>query len=141
MPATTPADAVLEFAERLSAGDLAGVLSLYEDDAVLLPDPGTVVAGPDGLRTGLAGYVALRPRLTSRSRRVFTAGDVALVVHEWQLSATLPDGTPLEQNGRATDVLRRQTDGTWRFLIDNPWGTMLLDQDVAVPAGAIGEVA
>jgi uncharacterized glyoxalase superfamily metalloenzyme YdcJ len=21
------------------------------------------------------------------------------------------------------DVLRRQTDGTWRFVIDNPWGT------------------
>jgi hypothetical protein len=21
------------------------------------------------------------------------------------------------------DVLRRQADGTWRFVIDNPWGT------------------
>jgi ketosteroid isomerase-like protein len=21
------------------------------------------------------------------------------------------------------DVLRRQGDGTWRFVIDNPWGT------------------
>jgi ketosteroid isomerase-like protein len=24
---------------------------------------------------------------------------------------------------RNADVLRRQRDGTWRFVIDNPWGT------------------
>jgi hypothetical protein len=24
---------------------------------------------------------------------------------------------------RNADVLRRQQDGTWRFVIDNPWGT------------------
>jgi ketosteroid isomerase-like protein len=24
---------------------------------------------------------------------------------------------------RNADVLRRQIDGTWRFVIDNPWGT------------------
>jgi uncharacterized protein (TIGR02246 family) len=135
MPATSPADAVLEFADRLAAGDLAGALSLYEDDAVLLPDPGTVVAGPEGLRTGLAGYVALRPSLTFDALRAVVAGDIALVVHAWRLTATLPDGTPLEQSGRGTDVLRRQPDGTWRFLVDNPWGTGLLDQDVVAPAG------
>jgi len=25
--------------------------------------------------------------------------------------------------GRNGDVLRRQSDGSWRFVIDNPWGT------------------
>jgi uncharacterized protein (TIGR02246 family) len=139
MPATTPDEAVLAFADRLAAGDLPGALALYEDDAVLLPDPGTVVSGPDGLRQGLSGYVALRPTLTPGARRVLTAGDIALVVHEWLLSATLPDGTPLEQSGRAVDVLRRQPDGTWRFVVDNPWGTALLDQDpVAARAGSEG---
>jgi ketosteroid isomerase-like protein len=24
---------------------------------------------------------------------------------------------------RSADVMRRQADGTWRFVIDNPWGT------------------
>ena len=27
--------------------------------------------------------------------------------------------------GKATDVLRQQSDGTWHILIDNPWGTDL----------------
>jgi ketosteroid isomerase-like protein len=25
--------------------------------------------------------------------------------------------------GQNADVLRRQPDGSWRFVIDNPWGT------------------
>jgi len=25
--------------------------------------------------------------------------------------------------GKSADVLRQQPDGTWRFVIDNPWGT------------------
>jgi hypothetical protein len=25
--------------------------------------------------------------------------------------------------GHNADVLRRQSDGAWRFVIDNPWGT------------------
>jgi arylsulfatase A-like enzyme len=37
----------------------------------------------------------------------------------------------LEQNGRAVDVLRRQGDGTWRFLVDNTWVTALLDHGSA----------
>jgi uncharacterized protein (TIGR02246 family) len=131
MPGTEPHDAVLEFADRLAAGDLAGAISLYEDDAVLLPDPGTVVTGRQGVRSGLGAYFALRPTLTPGARRVLVAGDVALVVHEWRLSGALPDGTALEQTGRAVDVLRRQGDGTWRFLVDNPWGTALLDHGSA----------
>jgi ketosteroid isomerase-like protein len=32
-------------------------------------------------------------------------------------------GEPVRLAARNADVLRRQTDGTWRFVIDNPWGT------------------
>jgi ketosteroid isomerase-like protein len=33
------------------------------------------------------------------------------------------DGAPMQMEARSADVLRRQPDGTWRFVIDNPWGT------------------
>ena len=36
---------------------------------------------------------------------------------------TTPDGSPLEMEGTYADVLRRQNDGTWKFIIDNPRGT------------------
>src|SRR3954451_21327270 len=48
---------------------------------------------------------------------------------EWQLNATLPDGSPLEQRGRASDVLQRQGDGQWVLVVDNPWGEAVLQLD------------
>ena len=41
----------------------------------------------------------------------------------WSFDGTGPDGEPVRLAARNADVLRRQTDGTWRFVIDNPWGT------------------
>jgi ketosteroid isomerase-like protein len=53
--------------------------------------------------------------------RVLEAGDLALVVGVWSFVGTGPDGGTL--TGHNADVLRRQANGSWRFVIDNPWGT------------------
>jgi ketosteroid isomerase-like protein len=52
---------------------------------------------------------------------VLTAGNLALVTYRRQLRGTLPDGAPIEQQGRTIDVLRRDDDGQWCVAIDNPW--------------------
>jgi len=126
-PCSTPEGVIDHFAALLGAGDLDAALDLYADGAAFLPDPGSVVTGDDQLRAGLAGFFAIRPTLVPGRRRVVVAGDTALVVHDWQLRGALPDGTPVEQQGRAVDVLRRRPDGTWRLLIDDPWGVQVLD--------------
>jgi ketosteroid isomerase-like protein len=51
---------------------------------------------------------------------VVQAGDVALVSGTWTLTG--PDGEPVTMSGRSTDVARQQPDGTWRWVIDVPFG-------------------
>ena len=41
----------------------------------------------------------------------------------WSFDGTGPDGEPVHLSSKNADVLRRQADGTWHFVIDNPWGT------------------
>jgi ketosteroid isomerase-like protein len=53
-------------------------------------------------------------------QQVLEAGDVALVVNDWTMAGTAPDGTPVVRDGRSADVLRRQPDGSWKVLIDRP---------------------
>ncbi len=65
----------------------------------------------------------MRGKLESKIKRVFQTSDLALVISEWSFSGTGPDGNPVNLASIATDVLRQQSDGTWRVIIDNPWGT------------------
>ena len=56
-------------------------------------------------------------------KRVLQASDLALVITEWSFSGTGSDGNAVKKTGKSADVLRKQSDGSWRLVIDNPWGT------------------
>ena len=52
---------------------------------------------------------------------ILQVDDLALVIGVWSFTGTR-DGEAVRLSARNADVLRRQPDGTWRFVIDNPWG-------------------
>ena len=110
------------FTAAFNAGDAAALLELYEPDASLAPAPGEVVTGLDAIREVLAGFLALKGQMTIETLRVLPAGDVVLLHGMWLLTGTGADGNPLELAGRNTEVVRRQADGSWRFIVDNPFG-------------------
>lgn len=58
-----------------------------------------------------------------RPRHVYVAEDIALLIVDWTISGTTPDGEEVDIRGTATDVARRGKDGIWRYIIDNPFGT------------------
>lgn len=46
------------FQETYNTGDLDGLISLFEPEAVLVPGPSQVATGTDAIREGLAGFLA-----------------------------------------------------------------------------------
>jgi uncharacterized protein (TIGR02246 family) len=121
MSDSRPEDVIRDFAVRLNEGDVAGALALYEPDAAFVPEPGRTVQGTPAIRDALERFVALEPTLSGEIQGVRMGGDVALVMNRWSLRGHGPDG-PVEMGGTSADVLRRQPDGSWRVLIDDPWG-------------------
>ncbi len=117
---STPHGLMRCFADRLNAADLDGLLALYEPSAVFEPQPGTIVRGHTAIRHALDELLAIKPTIVADTVQTLVAGDTALVINEWQLTGTAPDGTPVRQQGRSTDVVRRQPDGRWLVLIDKP---------------------
>jgi ketosteroid isomerase-like protein len=77
---------------------------------------------PADLRIGLAQLLALRPHIRNEVRRVLTSGDIALVLLDWTLNVTLPNGREHEERGTATEVMEKGRDGGWRLRISNPPG-------------------
>ena len=121
MPARTPEQLDRLFAEALNAGNAEAVLALYEPGASLVAEPGRVATGTAALREVLEGFLALKPRMSLETQPPIQAGDVALTSSRWTLSGTNPDGSPLAMSGVSVEVARRQRDGSWLFVIDNPF--------------------
>jgi len=120
--AETPQQVIELFSQCLSSGDLDGALSLYEAQAVFAPQPGELVSGLPAIRAALAGFFALCPRIEGDIQKVLEAQNTALVINRWSLTGTQPDGQPLALEGTSADVVRRQEDGRWLIVIDDPWG-------------------
>ena len=124
--ASTPAHLMELFAQLALAGDVDALMSLYEPDAVFQPQPGVSLRGPSEIRPAIAQLAALHPRISSHEEPdVVVVGDLALVSNEWTMTAQAPDGTHVEQRGVSADLLRRQPDGSWLVLIDQPRGTTM----------------
>ncbi|HWM09430.1 MAG TPA: SgcJ/EcaC family oxidoreductase [Solirubrobacteraceae bacterium] len=121
-PMHTPDGTVEHFSELLEARRLDALLGLYEEDATFVPEPGRVVSGRAAIREELERLVALNPCISGRVEQVLQAGDTALVTYRWQMQATAPDGTAVQQGGLSADVLRRRPDGSWGVIIDDPYG-------------------
>jgi ketosteroid isomerase-like protein len=108
-PAKRPEDLSDLFLERANAGDVDGVVALYEPRAVLAFPPGRLTTGHDQIRPVYTEFLADRPVLGSAGQRpAIVNGDIALT------STQLPGG------GATVEVARRQPDGTWRWIIDQP---------------------
>lgn len=108
-PAMQPEDLGAFFLERANDGDVEGLVALYEPDAVLAFPPGRLATGHEEIRAVYAELLAGRPAFSSAGQHpVIRHGDLALT------STRLPGG------GATVEVARRQPDGSWRWVIDQP---------------------
>jgi ketosteroid isomerase-like protein len=124
--ANTPEDISRLIGEAITAKDMDAALSLYEPGATFVMPKAFgegSVTGLDGLREAFTGFMAMNPELKVNAEETFLAGDTAMVIGNWTLKGTGPDGNDVDAKGRYADTVRRQSDGSWLFVIDNPNGS------------------
>lgn len=122
MAATTPKEAHDLFVEYFNKCDLDAILSLYETNATLVTVAGPV-HGHESIRKAMGMFLSLKGHMQLHVDRIFQADDLALLFSSWTLKGTNPDdGSPRVSSGQTSDVVRKQPDGTWLFVIDNPEG-------------------
>jgi uncharacterized protein (TIGR02246 family) len=105
-----------------NGGDVHALVELYEPEATLIPQPGSPVTGHAAIREALAQLLALRGQMQLRTTAVIENGGLAVVYGEWSLTGgTDPDGNPVDLEGRSTEAMRRQSDGSWLDVVDDPF--------------------
>lgn len=115
------------YAAASNAGDVDSLVSLYADDAVVLPPDHGPVAG----RQAIADFwrEGLEPGMELTPVRITVAGDLAYAVGRYVLPPTAADPA---DSGKMVFCLRRQPDGRWRVTADI-WNTS------TAPEGEDGE--
>lgn len=122
----TPEDCSRVLVAALESGDIELSVALYETSAVLLKKSGEVMTGLDAIRENNAGVIALKPKFTIAFIKATLSGDGTLATNRMkaELAFTKPDGQLVQTNVDTLEVLRKQEDGSWRYIIDDPYGSM-----------------
>lgn len=117
--AKTPEETSTLFEKAVNDKDLEALLTLFEPNATSSSSPTEFITGLEAIRGSLEGLLAMTKTIRLSPTRVINADEIAEVVGDWTIDGINPDGSALSLSGRYVDVVRRQADGRWLFLIDN----------------------
>lgn len=108
-PVRDPQDLARALVARENAGNADGMAALYEPNAVLDCGNGKLAVGREAICAFYAGLVAAGAKFEMADQRpALVNGNLALT------SARLPNGSV------TAEIARRQDDGTWLWVIDQP---------------------
>jgi uncharacterized protein (TIGR02246 family) len=119
----TPADIYPALLKAFNAGDIDATVACYEPQAYFVLKSGHAIRGAAELREMFRARFSYKPDLKLDVRKIISAGDdLVLVVVEWTTETVSSSGDVKVWAGTATDIARRQPDGTWKLALDNPYG-------------------
>ena len=102
-----------------NAGDLDGLMTHFAPDAVLVTEPDAVASGLDAVREVFREILWNKLTMAGTTTRIVRSGDLALLYFDWTLTDFA--STQVSAEGMAVVVMRRQDNGTWLVIIDDPF--------------------
>ncbi|WP_420137468.1 YybH family protein [Sphingomonas sp.] len=121
----TPEGIVPALLQHFNSMDVDIMCGFYEPDAILVSPDGTPNRGIAAIRAELLKYYSVQLPMVIIARHIFVADTIASLVLDWNIVGRTPAGEDVHMVGTANDIARRGTDGYWRYLIDNPFGTQV----------------
>ena len=111
------------FARAFNTRSLNNLLDLYEAGAQLRVDEGErTLKGATEIGSELQSLLQAPGTMVSRNNFCIEHGDIALLRADWALIDA--DGNAVV-SGSSAEVLRRQSDGSWLYVIDHAAGASL----------------
>lgn len=123
---TNVLSAVQTMTAAFQKGDIDAVMSSYEPEATVVFHPEAPVSDAAQIREMFTGMSTINPIFVYKGHDVLINGDIAIHLAPWSMKGRTPDGKDVAQSGLSVSVLRKQEDGSWKMVIDNPHGAALM---------------
>ena len=115
-----PADVYPKLSKAFNAGDIDAIVACYEPEACFVSKSGRAYRGAVELRDLYRAMLSNRPQAKLDVRKIIpSGGDLALVIVEW---TEWTSSETKRWGATATDIVRKQSDGTWKLALDIPYG-------------------
>jgi len=108
----------------MERGDIETTVALYEPNAVLFTKSGDLLKGEE-IRRHNEEFIALKTKTSIYKIETAMEGDCTLATTRMKCTSAYLDpksGRELLLQTNTLEVVRKQPDGTWRFVINDPFG-------------------
>lgn len=119
-PATTPEQVHKNYSEYFRTSDLEGLVSLYEPEAVVIGEDGAEIKGTAKIKEMFADALKCKGTLKIETLSEHHVDNIASIRVKWHMQAIDQDGNELDVTNVASEVMRKQSNGGWLYIIDQP---------------------
>jgi ketosteroid isomerase-like protein len=111
------------FARAFNSRNISNLIALYEPDAMLRVDASDrTLIGTDQIAAELSALFHVTGTMISNNIFCIEQGDLALLRADWKLVA---DDGSVVVSGSSAEIVRRQPDRSWLYVIDHATGASL----------------
>lgn len=113
-------DAHKTLAAAFNTGDVQTVLNMYDFEGIIVPEPGKPVSGREKFEEAIKSILAIKGKMDIKTVYCLQTGGLAVGRSEWNIT----DGNEVKVSAKGIEVMKQQTDGTWKIVIDHAFGAL-----------------
>lgn len=117
---TKATEAHATLAAAFNTGDVETVLSMYDYNGIIVPEPGRPVSGKKEFEEAIKAILSIKGTMEIKTVFCLQTGDIAVGRSEWNIT----DGSEVRVSAKGVEVMKQQTDGTWKIIIDHAFGAL-----------------
>src|ERR1044072_314729 len=113
-------DAHATLAAAFNTGNVSIVLSMYDFNGIIVPEPGKAVSGKEKFEEAIKAILSIKGKMEIKTVYCLQTGNLAVGRSEWNIT----DGQEVKISSRGIEVMKEQPDGTWKIVIDHAFGAL-----------------
>jgi uncharacterized protein (TIGR02246 family) len=117
---TRAQDAHATLAAAFNTGDVNTVLSMYDFNGIIVPEPGKAVSGREKFEEAIKAILSIKGKMEIKTVYCLQTGNLAVGRSEWNIT----DGQEVKIQSKGIEVMKQQPDGTWKIVIDHAFGAL-----------------